>query len=85
MSQRTGDLRIESFMVTNRDGDAQAFADMIMAWEEMFAGGMSEKRGDDAAFVEKFRRGFEDHIAAALHPGGYAGWPVWVASGRKPR
>jgi ubiquinone/menaquinone biosynthesis C-methylase UbiE len=85
--QRAGleDIRIESFMVTNRDGDAQAFADMVMAWEEMFAGGMSEKRGDDAAFVEKFRRGFEDHIAAALHPGGYAGWPVWVASGRKPR
>lgn len=79
------DIRIESFMVTNRDGDAQAFADMVMAWEEMFAGGMCEKRGDDAAFVEKFRRGFEDHIAAALHPGGYAGWPVWVASGRKPQ
>ena len=79
------DVRIESFMVTNRDGDPQDFADMIVAWEEMFAGGMSERRGDDAAFVEKFRRGFEDHIAAALHPGGYAGWPVWVASGRKPQ
>ena len=79
------DVRIESFMVTNRDGDPQDFADMIVAWEEMFAGGMSERRGDDAAFVEKVRRGFEDHIAAALHPGGYAGWPVWVASGRKPQ
>jgi ubiquinone/menaquinone biosynthesis C-methylase UbiE len=78
------DVRIESFMVTNKDGDPQDFADMILAWEEMFAGGMSEKRGDDAAFVEKLRRGFEDHIAAALHPGGYAGWPIWVASGRKP-
>jgi ubiquinone/menaquinone biosynthesis C-methylase UbiE len=78
------DVRIESFMVTNRDGDPQDFADMIIAWEEMFAGGMAEKRGDDAAFVDKFRRGFEDHVFAALHPGGYAGWPVWVASGRKP-
>lgn len=78
------DIRVESFMVTNTDGDPQDFADMIRAWEEMFAGGMCEKRGDDAAFVERFRRGFEDHVYAALHPGGYAGWPVWVASGRKP-
>jgi ubiquinone/menaquinone biosynthesis C-methylase UbiE len=78
------DVRIESFMVTNKDGDPQDFADMILAWEEMFAGGMCESRGDDAAFIEKLRRGFEDHIAAALHPGGYAGWPIWVASGRKP-
>lgn len=78
------DIRMESFMVTNLDGDPQDFADMVKAWEDMFAGGMSEKRGDDPAFVEKFRRGFEDHRAAALHPNGYAGWPVWVASGRKP-
>lgn len=78
------DVKIESFMVTNADGDPQDFADMIIAWEEMFATGMCEKRGDDAAFIERFRRGFRDHVAAALYPGGYAGWPVWVASGRKP-
>jgi ubiquinone/menaquinone biosynthesis C-methylase UbiE len=79
------DIRVESFMVTNADGDPQDFADMVQAWEDMFAGGMCARRGDDAAFVEKFRRGFRDHAAAALHPGGYAGWPVWVASGRKPQ
>ena len=35
-------------------------------------------------FIERFRQGFRDHIFAALHPKGYAGWPIWVASGRKP-
>jgi hypothetical protein len=78
------DIRMESFMVTNLDGDPQDFADVVKSWEELFAGGMSRQRGDDAEFSEKFRRGFQDHVFAALHPKGYAGWPVWVASGRKP-
>lgn len=78
------DIRLESFMVTNADGDPQDFADMIEAWKDMFAGDMCERRGDDPDFVTRFRRGFDDHIFAALHAKGYAGWPVWVASGRKP-
>ncbi|MEQ1953058.1 methyltransferase domain-containing protein [Mesorhizobium yinganensis] len=78
------DVRAESFMVTNLDGDPQDFADVIQAWEDTFAGEMSGKRGDSPEFIERFRKGFQDHIFAALHPKGYAGWPVWVASGRKP-
>ena len=78
------DVRAESFMVTNLDGDAQDFADMVQAWEDAFAGDMSSKRGDSPGFIERFRRGFQDHIFAALHHKGYAGWPIWVASGQKP-
>lgn len=78
------DVSMESFMVTNMDGDPQDFADIVAAWRDLFAGKMSPMRGDDPEFTEKFRRGFDDHIFAALHPKGYAGWPIWVASGRKP-
>lgn len=78
------DIRAESFMVTNLDGDPQDFADIVQAWEDTFAGEMSQKRGDDPEFIKQFRKGFQDHIFAALHPKGYAGWPIWVASGRKP-
>ena len=78
------DIRMESFMVTNLDGDPQDFADMIAAWENVYAGEMSARRGDPPEFTERFRKGFRDHIHAALHPKGYAGWPIWVASGRKP-
>jgi len=78
------DIRMESFMVTNLDGDPQDFADMVASWEMLFANGMSQRRGDDVVFRERFSRGFRDHIDAALHPAGYAGWPIWVASGRKP-
>ena len=78
------DIRMESFMVTNLDGDPQDFADVIQAWEEVYAGKMAVDRGDDPEFIARFRRGFQDHISAALHPKGYAGWPIWVTSGRKP-
>ena len=78
------DIKIESFMVTNLDGDPQDFADVIAAWEDVYAGQMAVQRGDDAEFIARFRQGFQDHIAAALHPKGYAGWPIWAASGRKP-
>jgi ubiquinone/menaquinone biosynthesis C-methylase UbiE len=78
------DVHMESFMVTNLDGDPQDFADIIQSWEDVYAGQMSVQRGDSPQFNERFRQGFQDHIFAALHPKGYAGWPIWVASGRKP-
>jgi ubiquinone/menaquinone biosynthesis C-methylase UbiE len=78
------DVRMESFMVTNLDGDPQDFADIIESWKKLFVGNMTALRNDDPEFVERFRRGFDDHIFAALHPKGYAGWPIWVASARKP-
>ncbi|WP_192181572.1 class I SAM-dependent methyltransferase [Mesorhizobium amorphae] len=78
------DIRVESFMVSNHDGDPQDFADVIAAWENVYAGEMATKRGDTPAFIRRFRQGFQDHIFAALHSKGYAGWPIWVASGRKP-
>lgn len=79
------DIRMESFMVTNLDGDAEGFADMIQAWEDVYAGQMAVEKGKSPEFIERFHRGFQDLIAAARHPRGYAGWPIWVASGRKPR
>ena len=78
------DIRMESFMVTNLDGDPEEFADVIRSWKNVYADEMARERGDDEAFIEKFKKGFDDHIFAALHPKGYAGWPIWVASGRKP-
>lgn len=79
------DIRIDSFMVTNRDGDPQDFANMIQAWENVYAGEMARDRGDSPEFIARFRQGFQDHIYAALHPKGYAGWPIWAASARKPQ
>lgn len=79
------DILVETFMVTNLDGDPQDFADVIAAWADVYAGEMATRRGDGPEFVARFRQGFQDHIFAALHPKGYAGWPIWVASGRRPQ
>lgn len=79
------DIRMESFMVTNLDGEPNEFADIIRTWKRLFADDMARKRGDDEAFIKKFKKGFDDHIFAAMHPRGYAGWPIWVASGQKPQ
>ena len=79
------DVKMESFMVSNLDGDPQDFADIINAWENAFVGQMASRRGDSQEFMDRFRRGFQDHAFAALHPKGYAGWPIWVASGTKPQ
>lgn len=79
------DILLESFMVTNTDGDPQDFAAVVQSWDDLFAGDMSARRGDDPEFAKRFRQGFQDHIFAALHPKGYAGWPIWVASGRRPK
>jgi ubiquinone/menaquinone biosynthesis C-methylase UbiE len=78
------DIKVDSFMVTNLDGDPQEFADMIQAWENVYAGQMAKDRGDSEESIARFRQGFQDHIYAALHPKGYAGWPIWAASARKP-
>ena len=78
------DILVDSFMVTNGDGDPQDFANMIQAWENVFAGEMARDRGDSPEFIARFRQGFQDQIYAALHPKGYAGWPIWAASARKP-
>ncbi|MGV1759968.1 methyltransferase domain-containing protein [Rhizobium sp. A22-96] len=78
------DVKMESFMVTNLDGDPQDFADVITAWQNVYADEMAVRRGDPPDFIERFKQGFQDHIFAALHPRGYAGWPIWASSGQKP-
>lgn len=78
-------IKMETFMVSNLDGDPQDFADIVQAWETAFVDQMSTRRGDTQEFMDRFRSGFQDHIFAALHPRGYAGWPIWVASGTKPQ
>lgn len=78
------DVQIEQFLVTNLGGERQEFVDVVQSWEDCYAGKMAVERGDSPEWIAKFRAGFQDHIAAILNPRGYAGWPIWVASGRKP-
>jgi ubiquinone/menaquinone biosynthesis C-methylase UbiE len=78
------DVRMDTFTVANTDGDPREFADMVEAWQDVFLNEMCRDRGDAPERVELMRRGLQDHIHAALHPKGYAGWPIWAASAQKP-
>ena len=78
------DVRMESFMVTNLDGDPQEFADVIRSWERLFCRQDGPPARRQRGVHREVPQGLQDHIDAALHPKGYAGWPIWVASGRKP-
>lgn len=78
------DIRMDTFTVANTDGDPREFAEMVEAWEDVFLNEMCRDRGDAPERVALIRRGLQDHIHAALHPKGYAGWPIWAASGQKP-
>ena len=78
------DIIIDSFTVANTDGKPEEFAEMVTAWEDVFINEMCRDRGDAPERVAMIQRGLQDHMKAALHPSGYAGWPVWAASGRKP-
>jgi ubiquinone/menaquinone biosynthesis C-methylase UbiE/ABC-type transporter Mla MlaB component len=80
------EVKIDQFNVTNRDGgDPQEFAEVIQSWQDCFDDDMAVRRGDGDEWRLRFRQGFQDHIFAILHPQGYASWPIWAASGRKPR
>ena len=39
------DVKVDTFMVTNRDGDPKDFAAVIQAWEDVYAGQMARDRG----------------------------------------
>jgi ubiquinone/menaquinone biosynthesis C-methylase UbiE/ABC-type transporter Mla MlaB component len=80
------DVRIDQFNVTNRDGgDPQEFAEVIQSWQDCFDSDMAVRRGDGDEWRKRFRQGFQDHIFSILHPQGFASWPIWAASGRKPK
>lgn len=77
------DLRVDSMILTNRNCDPEAFADVVRSWETYIAGPLAVQGGRDEAFREKLRQGFQDHIYAITSPKGFAGWPIWVASAQK--
>lgn len=75
-------VQMETFEITSLDGEPQEFSDVIQSWEDCYAGNLAVRRGDSPDWIARFRQGFQDHIYAVER--GFAGWPIWVASGRKP-
>lgn len=78
------DVRMEQIPITNNNTPADDFARVIESWEEYVAGELSAATQQPPDVVERLRIGFRDHVYAIRSRRGFAMWPIYVASGRKP-
>ena len=78
------DVRMEQIPITTHNTAADDFARVIESWEEYVTGELSAATNQPPEVVERLRLGFRDHVYAIRSRRGFAMWPIYVASGRKP-
>ncbi len=78
------DVRMEQIPITTHNTDADDFARVIESWEDYITGELSNATNQPPEVIERLRVGFRDHVYAIRSRRGFAVWPIYVASGRKP-
>lgn len=78
------DVRMEQIPITTHNTDADDFARVIESWEDYITGELSNATNQPPEVIERLRLGFRDHVYAIRSRRGFAVWPIYVASGRKP-
>jgi ubiquinone/menaquinone biosynthesis C-methylase UbiE len=78
------DVRMEQIPINNNNTAVDDFARVIESWEEYVTGELSTATQQPPEVVERLRMGFRDHVYAIRSRRGFATWPIYVASGRKP-
>jgi ubiquinone/menaquinone biosynthesis C-methylase UbiE len=78
------DVQMEQIGITNTNTVVEDFARVIESWEEYITGELSTATGQPREVVERLHAGFKDHVYAIRSRRGFAIWPIFVASGRKP-
>lgn len=78
------DVRVEGFEINSTHADPAAFASVVRAWVRILVDDVAVRNGMAAAELDELRAGLEAHEAAILDRRGFASWPVWVASARRP-
>lgn len=81
---RFEDIRIEPMMLTNLDTDTDEFVEVIRSWQDYATNELAVAAERDEEFRKQLESGFQDHIDVIASHRGFAGWPIWIASGRKP-
>lgn len=79
------DVRMEQLGITNANTEVEDFARVIESWEEYVTGELSSATGQPHEVVERLHTGFQDHVCAIRSRRGFAVWPIFVASGRRPQ
>jgi len=78
------DVSMEQIGITNANTVVEDFARVIESWEEYITGELATATGQPQAIVDRLKAGFKDHVYAIRSRRGFAIWPIFVASGRKP-
>jgi ubiquinone/menaquinone biosynthesis C-methylase UbiE len=78
------DVQMEQIGITNTNTVVEDFARVIESWEEYITGELSSATGQPQEVVDRLHAGFRDHVYAIRSRRGFAIWPIFIASGRKP-
>lgn len=78
------DVKMEQLGITSANTVVEDFARVIESWEEYITGELSTATQTPRDVVERLKAGFQDHVYAIRSRRGFAIWPIFIASGRKP-
>ncbi|MEZ4449442.1 MAG: methyltransferase domain-containing protein [Nannocystaceae bacterium] len=78
------DIKVKTIDITNRNTEVEDFARVIESWEGYVTGELSTATSAPAEMVERLRAGLRDHVYTITSRRGFAAWPIYVASGRRP-
>ncbi|MCC6553668.1 MAG: methyltransferase domain-containing protein [Polyangiaceae bacterium] len=77
------DIRGDLIDINNMNTDPYNFARVVDSWIK-FCGDVSASAGAEPAVYEEISIGLKAHVSAILNEKGYATWPIFAGSGRKP-
>jgi ubiquinone/menaquinone biosynthesis C-methylase UbiE len=77
------DVKVDLISITNMNTDGQDFARVVESWLKT-AKQMAATAGAEPELYEDVSTGLQAHIQAITSPNGFAMWPIYSGSGRKP-
>jgi ubiquinone/menaquinone biosynthesis C-methylase UbiE len=78
------DIRVDMMMITSANTDTEDFAKVAESWREYILSEVCTANQCSDEERQKMRAGFMDQRDAILSQRGFASWPIFVASGRRP-
>lgn len=78
------DVRVDLLEINNLNSDLTDFAAVAAGWRDFVVGEVATATGQTAETTERLRSALEDFLYVVQNRRGYAAWPIYVASGRKP-
>ena len=78
------DIKVEMIDINTMNTDRHDFARVVESWIDVVER-VSTQAGASEEIRERLRAGHQDYVNAITHSHGYASWPIYAGSGRKPQ